>query len=72
MAFRDLAEAEIAGDFPDRALVRRKAPRVHEHDRDGIVALRAGLSERGAHALNVRRSLDRSVGEHALVDLDHA
>ena len=44
MTFRDLAEAETAGDFPDRALVRRKAPRVHEHDRGGIVALRAGLS----------------------------
>ncbi len=72
MAFRHLPEAERTRCRADRALVRRKAPRVHEHDRDGIVALRSRLGERGAHALEVRRRLDRSVGEHALVDLDDA
>ena len=30
------------------------------------------LGERGAHGVGVGRGLDRSVGEHALVDLDHA
>ena len=72
MAFRHLPEAERTRCRADRALVRRKAPRVHEYDRDGIVALRSRLGERGAHALEVRRRLDRSVGEHALVDLDDA
>ena len=56
----------------DHALVRRIAIGVHEHDRDGVVALSARFGERGAHALRIRSGLDRAVREHALVDLDDA
>ena len=72
MAFRHLLEAERAGDRADNALVRRIAPGMHEHDRDSVVTLASRLRERGAHALRIRSRLNRSVGEHALVDLDDA
>ena len=58
--------------FADKALVRRIAIGVHEHDRDGVVALGARVGERGANAIRIGRGLDRAVGAHALVDLDHA
>ncbi len=45
---------------------------MHEHDRDGVVALGSRVGERGAHALRIGRGLDRAVGAHALVDLDDA
>ena len=72
MAFGDLGKAELAGDRADHALVRRIAIGVHEHDRDGVIALAPRLGERGAHALRIGRRLDGAVGEHALVDLDDA
>ena len=72
MAFRHLGEAERTRDLGHCALVRRIAIGVHEHDRDGIVALGSRLRERGADGLGIRGALDRSVGEHPLVDLDDA
>ncbi len=72
MAFRNLGEAEVARDGADDALMGRIAPGVHEHDRDGVIAFSLRLRERGAHAFGVRRRLDRTVREHALVDLDYA
>ena len=72
MAFRDLREAERARDRADNALVRRIAIGVHEHDRDRIVASAPRVAQRGAHGFRIGRRLDRSVGEHALVDLDDA
>ena len=72
MAFGDLRKAERAGDPADHALVLGVAVGVHEHDRDRVEALRAPLSQRHAHRLGVGRGLDGPVGQHALVDLDHA
>ena len=72
MAFGDLGEAERAGDLADQPLVRGIAIGVQEDDGDRVEALRARLGERRAHGLGVGRSLDGSVGQHALVDLDHA
>src|ERR1700722_14821862 len=72
MVFRDLGKAELARDLRDHALMRRIAIGVHEHDRDGIVALSTRLGERGAHAVRIGSDFDRAVGAHALVDLDDA
>ena len=72
MAFGDLGKAELAGDLRDHALMRRIAIGVHEHDRDGVVALSARIGERGAHAVRIRSDFDRAVRPHALVDLDDA
>ena len=72
MAFRNLREAEGARDRADDALVRRIAIGVHEHDRDRIVALALRVAQRGAHGFRIGRRLDRSVRQHALVDLDDA
>ena len=72
MAFGDLLETKLAGDLRHQALVRRIAIGVHEHDRDGVVALGSRIGERGAHALKVGRRLDRAVGANALIDLDDA
>src|SRR5271157_2051560 len=72
MAFGDLAKAELARDLSDRALMRRTAIGVHEDDRDRVKTLRPRFAERRAHGRGVGRDLNRSVGEHALVDLDHA
>ncbi len=72
MAFGDLGKAKLAGDLGHHALVRGIAISVHEHDRDGVVALSARVGERGPRALRVGRRLDRAVGAHALVDLDDA
>ena len=52
--------------------MRRIAIGVHEHDRDGVVALGSRLGERGANLFRIGRGFDRAVGAHALVDLDHA
>ena len=71
MALGDLAKAELARDPSDRALMRRIAIGVHEDDRDRVKTLRPRFAQRRAHRRGVRRELDRSVGEHALVDLDH-
>ena len=72
MALGDLPKSERARDPADNALMRRIAIRVHEDDRDGAVSLRSRPAQRGAHGFRVRRRLYGSVGEHALVDLDHA
>src|ERR1700691_2320411 len=72
MAFGDLAEAKVARDLGHQALVRRIAIGVHEHDRDGVIALSARIRERGAHTVRIGRRLDRAVRAHALVDLDDA
>src|SRR5580704_14108112 len=72
MAFGDLLEAKVARDLGHQALVRRIAIGVHEHDRDGVIALNARIRERGAHAVRIWRRLDRAVRAHALVDLDDA
>ena len=55
----------------DHALVRGMRPGVHEDDGDGLEVLLAQRRERGPHGVLVRRLFDRSVGQHALVDLDH-
>ena len=57
MAFGDLGKAKFASDLGDHAFVRRIAIGVHEHDRDGVVALGSRIGERGAHALRVGRRL---------------
>src|SRR6202789_909686 len=72
MAFGDLGKAKLARDLSHHALVRRIAIGVHEHDRDGVVALGARLRERAPNAFRIGRRLDRAVGAHALVDLDDA
>ena len=71
MALGDLGEAERARDLSDRSLVRGIAKAMHEDDRDRVVVLRARVRQSRADGLQVRRGLDGSVGEHALVDLDH-
>ena len=72
MAFGDLGKAELAGDLGHHALVRRIAISVHEHDRDRVIALGSRVDERVTDRLGIRGALDRSVRQHALVDLDHA
>ena len=72
MAFGNLGKAELSGDLGHHALMRRIAIGVHEHDRDRVIALASRLGERGAHARRLRRRFDRTVREHALVDLDDA
>src|ERR1700734_3422939 len=72
MAFGDLGEAKLAGELGHHALMRRIAIGVHEHDRDGVVALGARVGERGPDAIRIGRGLDRAVGAHTLVDLDDA
>ena len=62
----------FARDLGDHAFVRRIAIGVHEHDRDGVIALSARFRQRGAHAFRIWSDLDSSVRAHALVDLDDA
>ena len=72
MAFGDLGKAELSGDRADHALVRRIAIGMHEHDGDRVITLASRLRERGAHVRRLGRRFDRTICEHALVDLDDA
>ena len=68
VADRDLRE-HLAGD-PGRPLfVGRMVPAVHEDDRDGAVTVAAKRLEKRPHRVFIERALDRSVGQHAFVDL---
>ena len=44
---------------------------MHQHDGDRADAVILGALELGAHRIEIRLALDRAVGAHPLVDLDH-
>ena len=72
MAHRDLREAHIARELGDLLLMSGMAVGVHEHDRDRIEPAAARVFQFIAHHRKVRHRFNRTVGAHALVDLDDA
>ncbi len=72
MADRDLRKTHLAREPRHAFLVLRKAVGVHEHDRHGVDALRAGRFEIGHHGAKIGFALDRAVGAHALVHFGDA
>ena len=71
VADRDLGEAERARQLGERQLMRVVAIAVHQHDRQRAPAARQTRREIGLGLGQVDRPLDRAVGAHALLDLDH-
>ena len=71
MADRDLGEADRARHLGERRLVGVVAVAVHQHDGERAQALAVGGAEIGPGALHLERALDRAVGAHPLLDLDH-
>jgi hypothetical protein len=67
-----LRKAELARERRDRPFVVAVAVGVHQDDRDGADAVFLRARELRAHRVKVDLALDRAVGAHALVHLDHA
>ena len=72
MAGGDLLEAELARQRRDLLFVVAVAVGVHQHDGDGVDAVKLGALKLGAHRVEIERALHGAVGAHPLVDLDDA
>ena len=71
MADRDLGEADRPRQRAERRLVGGVPVAMHQHDRERAKAAGERPFQVGPGALQIDRALDRAVGAHPLVDLDH-